>query len=773
MPPERALGPKVSAAAFHGKLSKLQRYLEEEDGTLLDCPSVDYADQDGMTPLHAACQEGHDQCVELLLRAGARVDSTSKHGLTPLIIACENGRRGCAHLLVKATAAIDKAEHLNAATALHGACLNGAVECVELLLQARALLNVVDTDGATPLILAAHHGHIECVKLLVGAGADELVEYEGKIAFELAEDAGHESCAKVLERKATGRKPCSREGEASEELGEEQGEEDRPPFIEEPPPPPPPPPLPQPGVNKMLSELSKQVKAVGLKAADVIAAKQQGLEVESKRHEDATARAEAEANAIAAAPRASSDAKEKANMLFAKGKITEAADLYERALKLDEAEAEATNADSEMGHVIGGRAGRGAEPKARAVLHSNLAACRLKQRRWRDAVSECDIACALYPCFTKALFRRAQAKRHLCDPEGALQDAQLAYKALCDAGGGKPIGEAGKQMGAEMERFVDSVQQEAKAEAEGKERRSQEAKAEAEGKERRSQEAKAEAEGKERRECEEHGITLGLGAFSDAKSKTVSCHYALQGDKTQDYLWFVRQQCARGFKGLQFERKEPFTAPNGYTARHGVIRLSDFDPDPEVDRKRDVFGILEGECTIRHHGGRRALFFDLTLEVPWRAVLGEGPEREEQLGGKTRLWNVNHYNAFHDWKHLHLRSTHAAESGPAQDAISAMLAPAALALIKCKLQEVLGKLMYDKIDPAMLDPPKKPQAGSRSWGKGTVDYSKWDLLDEDGDEDEDEVQRVTEVPRAAGRPDQYLPEPMARGSKGRPCTGDK
>jgi hypothetical protein len=134
--------------------------------------------------------------------------------------------------------------------------------------------------------------------------------------------------------------------------------------------------------------------------------------------------------------------------------------------------------------------------------------------------------------------------------------------------------------------------------------------------------------------------------------------------------------------------------------------------------------------------------------------LGEGTEREEQLGGKTRLWNVNHYTAFHDWKHLHLRSTHAAESGPAQDAISTMLAPAALALIKCKLQEVLGKLMYDKIDPAMLDPPKKPldppkmnpkkpQAGSRAWGKGTVDYSKWDMLDEDGEEDEDEVHRVT------------------------------
>ena len=66
----RELGPKVFGAAFHGKLSKLQKYLEEEDDTLFDCPSVDYTDATGSTPLHAACQEGHGECVELLIHAG-------------------------------------------------------------------------------------------------------------------------------------------------------------------------------------------------------------------------------------------------------------------------------------------------------------------------------------------------------------------------------------------------------------------------------------------------------------------------------------------------------------------------------------------------------------------------------------------------------------------------------------------------------------------------------------------------------------------------------
>ena len=71
------MGSKVFGAAFHGKLAKLLKYLEAEDDTLLDCPSVDWADAGGMTALHGACQEGHAECVELLLRAGAVADRAS------------------------------------------------------------------------------------------------------------------------------------------------------------------------------------------------------------------------------------------------------------------------------------------------------------------------------------------------------------------------------------------------------------------------------------------------------------------------------------------------------------------------------------------------------------------------------------------------------------------------------------------------------------------------------------------------------------------------
>ena len=63
-----------------------------------------------------------------------------------------------------------------------------------------------------------------------------------------------------------------------------------------------------------------------------------------------------------------------------------------------------------------------------------------------------------------------------------------------------------------------------------------------------------------------------------------------------------------------------------------AIRVGDFDPDEAGD---DLRGMLEGTCTVRVAKGRRSLFMDLTMEVPWRGVLDEGTDRERSLGGKT------------------------------------------------------------------------------------------------------------------------------------------
>lgn len=402
----RDLGPKVSAAAYHGKLSKLQRYLEEEDDTLLDCPSVDYADDAGTTPLHAACQEGHEDCIELLLRAGAVVDSVNKDGVTPLMTACENGHKGCAEMLIKAKAVIDKVDTTNSATALHCACIKGFAECVQLLIESHAPVNTPDKLGATALILAAHHGHASCVELLVGAKADEDIEYEGQTALELAESAGHEACVALLERPE---EPTVAPQGADADADDDDDDDAQPIG----PPRPPSGGVQKSGVSKMLSDLGESIKKSGMKGAEIIAEK----EKEFAEMEKETVRLEAEAKlkkqkdeaeAKANAPQTSADAKAKANAKFSAGKINDAAELYEEAIRLAEEEAQVALVLPFATGVQ--KATPGAEPGARAVLHCNLAACRLKQRRWRDAVDECDSACDLHPHYTKALFRRAQVR---------------------------------------------------------------------------------------------------------------------------------------------------------------------------------------------------------------------------------------------------------------------------------------------------------------------------------------------------------------------------
>lgn len=49
--------------------------------------SVSAEDNDGMTPLHIACQSGHTKIAGLLLDRGADIDHMNTEGSTPLNIA--------------------------------------------------------------------------------------------------------------------------------------------------------------------------------------------------------------------------------------------------------------------------------------------------------------------------------------------------------------------------------------------------------------------------------------------------------------------------------------------------------------------------------------------------------------------------------------------------------------------------------------------------------------------------------------------------------------
>ena len=56
------------------------------------------ANEDGVTPLFVACQQGHVDVARLLLDNGAEVD---RNGATPLFVACQNGHVDAARLLLE------------------------------------------------------------------------------------------------------------------------------------------------------------------------------------------------------------------------------------------------------------------------------------------------------------------------------------------------------------------------------------------------------------------------------------------------------------------------------------------------------------------------------------------------------------------------------------------------------------------------------------------------------------------------------------------------
>ena len=138
---------RLFSAAFSGKVDKLRKLLEHEDAPDWGC-LLDWKSEQGVTPLHAACQEGHRECVELLLDNNASVDSVAADSQdTPLMTACEFGRHSCVEILLKAGASLGNANATHHATALHIAARSGSARCTHLLLESKANTESADSSG--------------------------------------------------------------------------------------------------------------------------------------------------------------------------------------------------------------------------------------------------------------------------------------------------------------------------------------------------------------------------------------------------------------------------------------------------------------------------------------------------------------------------------------------------------------------------------------------------------------------------------------------------
>src|SRR5207248_3100888 len=119
----------------------------------------------GETPLHVAASAAHASVVELLVEKGAHVNTKTPTGETPL--------HWAAAAAVEAKAAIDSLKCYcqkhkdDQYERLHPDYSKS--ECVDLLLSLGADAAAKNTDGATPLVLAAAAGHGDVVDTLFKA----------------------------------------------------------------------------------------------------------------------------------------------------------------------------------------------------------------------------------------------------------------------------------------------------------------------------------------------------------------------------------------------------------------------------------------------------------------------------------------------------------------------------------------------------------------------------------------------------------------------------
>lgn len=149
-------------------------------------------------PLCIAADEGDDECVRLLLDAGAKVALRGVMGRTALHYAAYRASARKVQDLIHAGADVN-AEDERGYTPLHLAALVGDEACTRLLLEAGANANAGTLDGFTALHFAANQGRADIAELLLRHGAERNpVNGLGISALSLAEKAGYDALVRLM-----------------------------------------------------------------------------------------------------------------------------------------------------------------------------------------------------------------------------------------------------------------------------------------------------------------------------------------------------------------------------------------------------------------------------------------------------------------------------------------------------------------------------------------------------------------------------------------------
>ena len=162
--------------AAHHERTETVRYL-------VGLPEVDvHAENDPCcTALHYAALHWSGEVAQVLIAAGADIEAKDDQGVTPLHYACEDGKPSKAVMLTQ------------------GQVYVPPPNVVQVLIDAGADIEAKDDMGGTPLFVASDRGMCMLAKILVKAGADACgTDNTGTTCLTLAAMSGHTETVRYL-----------------------------------------------------------------------------------------------------------------------------------------------------------------------------------------------------------------------------------------------------------------------------------------------------------------------------------------------------------------------------------------------------------------------------------------------------------------------------------------------------------------------------------------------------------------------------------------------
>jgi len=184
-------------AAFNGNPTIVRLLLQQEI-------NVDEESLDGWTPLCTAAERGYSLVVDSLLQYGARIDKVCHAGCTPLHLAAANGHVQVVDVLLHhyAIFAACISDNIDPKTPIHTVLENVRAKVVGYPDKRNTSINAKDVRDATPLWVAASHGHYHVVKTLLdhGADADIVDNVYQRSPLETARKRGFSSIVNLLSK---------------------------------------------------------------------------------------------------------------------------------------------------------------------------------------------------------------------------------------------------------------------------------------------------------------------------------------------------------------------------------------------------------------------------------------------------------------------------------------------------------------------------------------------------------------------------------------------